>query len=957
MKIHYNKINWIAIILISVFPLLAKGQTVLVNKGANWKYLDDGSNQGAAWKEVGFDDSGWSSGNAQLGYGDGDEVTTLSYGGDASNKYITYYFRHEFNVTNPDESLELKLEILRDDGAVVYINGKEVTRSNMQTNKFIYYDTPAKNEISGNAEKTFNEYIITSAYLVSGTNLIAVEIHQVKKTSSDISFDLKLSTVPTSTGTVLVHQNSTWEYLDGGNNPSDDSWKQNGFSGGWSSGPAELGYNDGTDDANDLDEGQVTTISYGNDSTNKPITYYFRQEFTVNNIGSGELRLDILRDDGAVVYLNGTEIARSNMPSGTINSSTTASSAVSKEYEDKYYKYFISSEYLSGGTNTIAVEIHQQSKTSSDVSFNLRLAETTGSPTGAVLVHKFSNWKYLDDGSDQGTSWKENGFDDNSWSSGNAELGYGDGDEATTLSYGGDANNKHITYYFRQRFNVSDSAESDSLILELLRDDGAVVYLNGSEVVRSNMPSGTITYTTTASSAVAGADESTFYKYVIPSSYLQSDTNLIAVEIHQRSKTSSDISFNLKLSFKTNFRKEPYLIYSGNNDEMTVLWQLYSTKNCNISWGTDQNYSTGNANTTEYGSDHQHKYTITGLNNSTKYFFKVVATSNDTITGNFVTGPADNAQNITLISYGDTRTNPDDHNSVAEQILNEYTANPSSQTILLLSGDLVADGNNEDDWDYQFFNHDYEKIQQLIRSAPILSSMGNHEGNGTLFAKYFPYPFYTSGDYYWSFDYGPVHISIIDQYSDYSVGSTQYQWLENDLKNTSKKWKILLFHKPGWSAAGGHSNDTDVQNIIQPLCENYGVQFVITGHNHYYARAFVNRVEHITSGGGGAPLYTPDPTQPNIVKTDKSFHFIKLRIEGDLLYFTAINNNGNTIETFIYKRIYTWTGATNSDWNEGSNWEMGVAPKSHSDVLIPSVSSNHPKINVEEKKTEVDKVN
>ncbi len=786
MKKHYININWIhkiAIILIIIFPIITQGQTILVDKGALWKYLDNGTNQGAAWKEVGFDDSGWASGNAELGYGDGGETTVISYGSDANNKYITYYFRHEFNVTNPDESLELKLEILRDDGAVVYINGKEVKRSNMPANAFIYYDTKASGEVSGSAEGTYYEYTISSAYLVSGTNLIAVEVHQYTNTSSDISFDLKLSTVPTSTGTVLVHQNSTWEYLDGGNNPPDDSWKQNNFTGSWASGAAELGYNDGSDDASDLDEGQVTTISYGSDASNKPITYYFRQEFTVNSIEAGELRLEILRDDGAVVYINGAEVARSNMPGGTITSTTTASGSVSHEFEDLYYKYLVPSTYLSTGTNTIAVEIHQSSKSSSDVSFNLKLSFTT----------------------------------------------------------------------------------------------------------------------------------------------------------------------------ESNFRKAPYLIYSGNNNEMMVLWQLKDTKNCSIAWGTDQNYTTGSASTTEYGTDHQHKYTITNLNNSTKYYFKVTV-DDEIITGDFVTGPADNAQNITLIAYGDTRTYPSNHNSVAEQILNEYSANPSSQTILLLSGDLVADGDVETDWDDQFFDKDYTYIQKLFRSAPILSSTGNHEGNGTLFSKYFPYPFYASGDYYWSFDYGPVHIAIIDQYSDYTEGSTQYQWLEDDLSNTTKKWKIILLHEPGWSAygTGGHSNNTDVQNYIQPLCEEYGVQFVIGGHNHYYARAFVSRVEHITTGGGGAPLYTPDASQPNIVKTDKSYHFIKLKIEGDLLYFTAINSSGTTIETFTYKRIYTWTGNTSSDWSEGGNWEMGVAPRSHSDVFIPAVSIRYPYLNNQKTKRKED---
>ena len=70
-------------------------QQIIIPKGAEWKYLDDGTDQGIAWIESGFDDSNWSSGKAELGYGDGDEVTLLSFGSNSSNKFITTYFRHK----------------------------------------------------------------------------------------------------------------------------------------------------------------------------------------------------------------------------------------------------------------------------------------------------------------------------------------------------------------------------------------------------------------------------------------------------------------------------------------------------------------------------------------------------------------------------------------------------------------------------------------------------------------------------------------------------------------------------------------------------------------------------------------------------------------------------------------------------------------------------------------------
>ena len=111
-----------------------------------------------------------------------------------------------------------------------------------------------------------------------------------------------------------------------------------------------------------------------------------------------------------------------------------------------------------------------------------------------TLIAKDSTWRYLDDGSDQGTAWREPDFDDSGWSSGPAELGFEEGDEATLKSPDG-----HITYYFRHEFSAANAASVEALAIELLRDDGAVIYLNGTEIHRSNMPAGDIDYQTLAS--------------------------------------------------------------------------------------------------------------------------------------------------------------------------------------------------------------------------------------------------------------------------------------------------------------------------------------------------------------------------------------------------------------------------------------------------------------------------
>ena len=114
-------------------PTVAPAQIVdtLIPLGSTWRYLDDGSDQGTAWSQVGFDDSTWAAGPAQLGYGDGDEATVVSYGPNPNDKFETTYFRHEFQVPNPALYQCVNLRLQRDDGAEVYLNGTEIKRANM----------------------------------------------------------------------------------------------------------------------------------------------------------------------------------------------------------------------------------------------------------------------------------------------------------------------------------------------------------------------------------------------------------------------------------------------------------------------------------------------------------------------------------------------------------------------------------------------------------------------------------------------------------------------------------------------------------------------------------------------------------------------------------------------------------------------------------------------------------
>ncbi len=163
---------------------------LLVTAAAAWRFLDDGSDQGSAWKDPNFDVSTWAGGDAQLGYGDGDEQTVVDFGPDPDAKYVTTYFRKTFEVTDADTCEALSGAIVFDDGAAVTLNGTEVFR--MHLDPGATFDDPAT-DTQYALEDTWRAFEVDPSLLVEGTNTLAVEVHQVSGTSSDVSFDLRLT--------------------------------------------------------------------------------------------------------------------------------------------------------------------------------------------------------------------------------------------------------------------------------------------------------------------------------------------------------------------------------------------------------------------------------------------------------------------------------------------------------------------------------------------------------------------------------------------------------------------------------------------------------------------------------------------------------------------------------------------------------------------------------------------
>jgi len=193
------------------------------------------------------------------------------------------------------------------------------------------------------------------------------------------------------------------------------------------------------------------------------------------------------------------------------------------------------------------------------------------SASSEMLIPAGSRWRYWDNGTKPAETWHEPDFDDRDWATGPAQLGYGDNDEATVVSYGPDASRKHITYYFRHSFEVSDPADIEQLFLHLVRDDGIAVYINGIELLRDNLPPGELTAETVATAGVGGADESTWLTFELAPETLVTGTNILAAEVHQSSRTSSDISFDLRVDARRAANHNPILLHETTQVKSRVL--------------------------------------------------------------------------------------------------------------------------------------------------------------------------------------------------------------------------------------------------------------------------------------------------------------------------------------------------------------------------------------------------
>lgn len=161
------------------------------------------------------------------------------------------------------------------------------------------------------------------------------------------------------------------------------------------------------------------------------------------------------------------------------------------------------------------------------------------------IIKNGDHWKYFDKGYLDNNWYKQ--LNQKGWKTGYSPLGYGDRLITTSINYGNDQDDKEIIKYFTKTTTIKDISKFKGFEFRLQRDDGAIVYVNGKELYRDNMPDGHITHKTKSIQVVDVEEESTFYVKIFDTTIFKNGENTISVQVHQCNTYSSDCIFSLEV--------------------------------------------------------------------------------------------------------------------------------------------------------------------------------------------------------------------------------------------------------------------------------------------------------------------------------------------------------------------------------------------------------------------------
>jgi predicted phosphodiesterase len=553
--------------------------------------------------------------------------------------------------------------------------------------------------------------------------------------------------------------------------------------------------------------------------------------------------------------------------------------------------------------------------------FLVLLCSFVGRADGIGLIRVAENWRFFKGTNEPSTppeAWRAVDFDDSKWPIGQSGFSSVSTSPPEFTSFN-DFPTAFSTLYLRKQFTVQDAESVKWLTLRVDYDDGFVAYLNGTEVARRGLagaPGDFVPFDAAAEKHARGVleeiDVSPFRNL------LQTGTNMFAVQVHNADAANVTMCFAGELL--GNILRGPFLANASTNS-MMISWRTYFPGDTSVEYGPDPRNL---QRVTIDESTTNHTILLTNLAANTKYQYQV-RSQTGRIEG---LGPLESfntlesAGPISFVVVGDSGTGGLAQFSVASQM---KLAQPE---FVIHVGDLIYPGMLPNLLDFRVFS----MYGEQMATTPFFFTRGNHDSyyNTNLMLENIYLPTNSTGiPGFYSFDAGQAHFVVLfsnlEIKADYSPGSPQYQWLDQDLAATTKPWKFLFFHHTIRTSSLHRHDDYDfnglndmqqLENSFGALATKHGVQVIFNGHDHGYERlAPVGGSMSFVSGGGGAGLYGFAALHPASVQYAARYHCLKVQVDENEVFVQAIDLRGILIDQVHLRREFTPRQTYQAEWN------------------------------------------
>jgi len=617
----------------------AQTTNVLITTSTMWRYNQTGTNLGTAWQAPGYNDTvaGWEGPGLPLFGFETDEgqynnlgVTFNTHFPDpqvAGNFRTNYYFRTHFTMPNYSAGVLAATTLVTtnwyDDGVVYYLNGSELLRTNMPAGT-ITATTFANPQAPSEPIQRVISIIPTN--LLAGDNVLAVELHQVSIGSSDEVFGMVMAAItptplsitsqPTSRTNVVAETNATFSVTVSGTTPYSYHWFSNSV---LIAGATSASYTAPTPFPNVVNYYVSISNLVGSVVTSDTVTLTIIPDtFPPTLLSATAGPPPPTRGSNQVDVIFSESMDNSPTSSGDLNSvlftnhyvisilGTTNTIPVTQAQANGSLVRLTTPTNFIYGTNYVLCVTGVADKHTNVIAANscigIGVVRTNLPPAATPLTNIFPMdqiWTYSEPDHDIGTSWRSNDFtgdldfscpDNNCWASGRSVFYF---EQNVTPCPGsslqGGPLDPVLTFYFRTRFVApSNTLPSGVFYVTNFIDDGVIMYLNGTEIFRRNMPGGPVAVTTPSSSQAAAACINTLIS-VTNLMMPPPATNVFCAELHESGNgiNDRDIYFGLSLSYTNTPAYTPYFTNISAIPPRISIAQQGATSTNVITWTTN----------------------------------------------------------------------------------------------------------------------------------------------------------------------------------------------------------------------------------------------------------------------------------------------------------------------------------------------------------------------------------